>query len=68
LEGFPPIETIGMVKGLLLNPPYNVNGVDMDGIIEDWDSLPKNASQSQKGLGIEDSNASLLAKGNDGGI
>jgi hypothetical protein len=30
---FPPISIVDMVKGLLMNPPYNMNGVEVDDML-----------------------------------
>lgn len=45
-----------------------MNGVEVDGMLADWDPLPIEAPQPPKGLGLEDGKAPLPTEGNDGGM
>jgi hypothetical protein len=63
-KGFPPTITIDVVELLLMNPPYNVNGVEVEGILVSPIEIP----HPMKGLGMEYGKSLLPTDGNDGGM
>ena len=64
LEGFSPASTTYVVEGLFSNPPYNVNKVEVEGMLAEPMETPKPSNV----FGPKDSKSLLPMDGNDRGM